>query len=360
MPFHTLTFELFTPSDDARPVFLAGNFNSWKTRDERFRMEKLADGHYRFEFSSSHPKGQPLEYKYVKGGWESEELTADGRPTVNRRMDISKAKISDTVPRWKSHANWYDPGFYPDVQIVAKKFSLPQLRRRRRISILLPYNYKVSKKRYPVLYLQDGQNLFEEDAPHGTWGVDKQLAALAQHGKGDFIVVGIDHGGNERIQEYLPYKNLKWGDGLGREYASFLAETLKPYIDKNFRTLPDRKNTAIGGSSMGGIISIYAGLMFPKTYSKFMIFSPSLWISPHIFSESERLAGLNDTKIYLYAGGNEGANMVSNSKKFTEMLARRGMNTAFLNIRLEIDPLGHHNEHRWGREFPKAAEWLFG
>lgn len=357
-----LTFEMFTPQDDARPVFLAGSFNDWQTRDSRFQMEKLRDGYYRLNFqqpSQSTFGGSPVEYKYVKGGWDGEELSPDGLPTANRRMEMAKGVVSDTVPLWKTHGNWYDPTFYPEIQIVSSKFNLPQLRRRRRISILLPHDYSTSGRQYPVLYLQDGQNLFEDSAPFGTWAVDKQLAALAQRGKGGFIVVAIDHGGKDRVKEFLPFTHLKWGHGMGLEYARFLAETLKPYIDKNFRTLPDRQHTAIGGSSMGGLISIYAGLMFPQVFSKFMIFSPSLWISPRIFAESQILAGLDDTKIYLYAGGREGAGMVSNAQKFRETLARRGMNTALLQLRLEIDPDGHHNEARWGKEFPKAAEWLF-
>lgn len=353
-----LTLELFTPNDDARPVFLAGNFNGWTTRDERYRMEKIRDGHYRFAFKEPLELGEPLEYKYVKGGWESEELGADGYPPTNRRMEVPRGRVNDVVPNWKKHSAGYDPQFYPDIQIVAKRFDVPQLRRRRRISVLLPWDYKNSPdKRYPVLYLQDGQNLFENDAPFGTWGVDKRLAALAQKGKGDFIVVAIDHGGKDRIKEYSPYHTTKWGEGLGREYARFLAETLKPYIDKNFRTLPDRANTGIGGSSMGGLISIYAGLLHPEVYSKFMIFSPSLWISPRIYAEALHLTAFPATKIYLYAGGKEGANMVANAERFREALVRRGHTK--LEFHLEIDPQGRHNEARWGQEFPRAAEWLF-
>ncbi len=353
-----LTLELFTPNDDARPVYLAGNFNGWTTRDERYRMEKIRDGHYRYMFSEPLELGEPLEYKYVKGGWESEELGSDGFPPTNRRMEVPRGRVNDVVPKWKQHGGDYDPQFYPNIQIVAKRFDVPQLRRRRRISVLLPWNYESSpERRFPVLYLQDGQNLFENDAPFGTWGVDKRLAALAQRGKSEFIVVAIDHGGKERIKEYSPYHTAKWGEGLGREYARFLAETLKPYIDRHFRTLPDRANTGIGGSSMGGLISIYAGLLHPEVYSKFMIFSPSLWISPRIYAEALRLTDFPTTKIYLYAGGREGSNMVANAERFRDALVRRGHTG--LQFRLEIDPQGRHNEARWGQEFPKAAEWLF-
>ena len=352
-----LTLELFTQSDDTRPVFVTGSFNGWTTKDNRFRMQKIAEGHYQYTFAEPLPLGEPLEYKYVKGGWESEELGTDGHPRTNRRMEVPRGKVTDTVPNWKKHADWYDPQFYPDIQVISKRFNLPQLRRRRRISVLLPWDYETSGKRYPVLYLQDGQNLFENDAPFGTWGVDKQLAALAQRGKGDFIVVAIDHGGKERIKEFLPYDTQKLGEGLGREYATFLTETLKPYIDENFRTLPERAHTGIGGSSMGGLISIFAGIMFPEVYSRFLIFSPSLWVSPKIYNEPFRFSAYPATRIYLYAGGREGAGMLANANRFKEVLEKRSRER--IQFRLEIDPAGRHTEGRWGQEFPKAVEWLF-
>lgn len=354
-----LTLDLFTPNDDARPVFLTGTFNAWTTRDERFKMLKVKDGHYQFTFKEIPHTSEPFEYKYVKGGWEAEELGQDGFPPVNRRMEVPRGKVADVVPRWKQHTEGYDPQFYPDIQIVAKRFNVPQLRRRRRIAVMLPWNYHQTTRHYPVLYLQDGQNLFEDDAPFGTWGVDKRLAALAQKGKGDFIVVAIDHGGKERIKEFSPYHSPRWGEGLGRDYARFLAETLKPHIDKHFRTLPDRQHTGIGGSSMGGLISIYAGLMFPEVYSKFMIFSPSLWASPKIYTEPMYFAAFDSpTKIYLYGGSQEGSGMLPNLKKFKEAAERASRGRT--QVRLETDPEGKHNEARWGREFPKAATWLFG
>jgi len=355
-----LTLELFTPDDDARPVFVTGNFNGWATRDEQYKMEKVKEGHYQYTFQNVPPTIEKFEYKYVKGGWEAEELAPDGYPPANRRMENPRGKVNDVVPRWKQHSKGYDPQYYPEIQIVSKRFNVPQLRRRRRISVLLPWDYASSNKRYPVLYLQDGQNLFEDTAPFGTWAVDRQLAALAQRGKGGFIVVAIDHGGRDRVREYSPYDSQRWGEGLGQEYARFLAETLKPHIDANFRTLPDRAHTGIGGSSMGGLISIYAGILFPQTYSKFMIFSPSLWAAPKVYFEPVRFSPYSNTKIYLYAGGKEGAGVITNVYRFKESMETRGFDPEQMHIKLETDPLGRHTEDRWGQEFPKAAEWLFG
>lgn len=259
-----LTLELFTQNDDQRPVYVTGSFNNWICRDERFQMHKLSPGHYQYHFEQDLLPTGSFEYKYLKGGWDAEELDDDGLPPGNRRMEVPRGRVRDLVPQWKKHAGWYNASFYPDIQVLSTRFHVPQLRRRRRVSVLLPWNYQVSDKKYPVLYLQDGQNLFEDSAPFGTWGVDKQLALLAEKGHGDFIVVAIDHGGKERIKEYLPHPTLKWGDALGREYAEFLRNTLKPYIDANFRTLPGREHTGIGGSSMGGLISLFTGILFPE------------------------------------------------------------------------------------------------
>jgi predicted alpha/beta superfamily hydrolase len=354
-----LTLDLFTPEDDDRPVFLTGSFNAWTIRDDRFKMEKVKSGHYQYTFEAIAKDQNLFEYKYVKGGWESEELDQEGHPPSNRKMESPKGKVSDVVPRWKKHDNTYDAAFYPDIRIVAQKFNIPQLRRKRRISVLLPWNYEKTTRKYPVLYLQDGQNLFEPEAPFGTWGVDKQLAMLAKQGFGDFIVVAIDHGGRERIREFSPYTSEKWGIGQGRDYARFMAETLKPFIDKEFRTLTARENTALGGSSMGGLISIYGGLMYPEIYSKFMIFSPSLWVSPKLYFETIRFSTLSPTRIYLYAGGREGAAMVANATRFKNTIEKKGYDPEVVRLHLEVDPAGRHNEARWGEEFPKAAKWLF-
>lgn len=355
-----LTLELFTPNDDARPVFLTGNFNGWAARDEQYKMLKIKDGHYQYTFQEVPPTIEKFEYKYVKGGWEAEELAPNGFPSVNRSMEAPRGKVNDIVTRWKQHSKGYDPQFYPDIQIVSTRFNVPQLRRRRRISVLLPWDYASTKKRYPVLYLQDGQNLFEDTAPFGTWAVDRQLAALSQRGLGGFIVVAIDHGGSERVREFSPYDSQRWGEGLGQEYARFLAETLKPHIDSHFRTRPDRAHTGIGGSSMGGLISIYAGILFPQVFSKFMIFSPSLWAAPKVYFEPVRFAPYSNTRIYLYAGAKEGSGMITNMLRFKEYMETHGYDQSQLQIRMETDPQGKHTEDRWGIEFPKAAKWLYG
>ena len=173
--------------------------------------------------------------------------------------------------------------YYPRIEILDEAYEIPQLGRNRRISVLLPHDYYQTDKKYPVLYLHDGQNLFDEYAPYGNWGVDKTMESLAKKGIGDVIIVAIDHGGVLRIQEYLPYSTPRYTEAEGNLYLKFMLDDLKPMIDSRFRVKTDRKSTGIGGSSLGGLISLYAGFKHTDVFGNMMIFSPSLWISEEIY-----------------------------------------------------------------------------
>src|SRR4030095_4714951 len=129
---------------------------------------------------------------------------------------------------------------YPIIELIDKDFEIPQLSKKRRIWALLPHDYYDSKKQYPVLYLQDAQNLFDEEAPFGSWSIDRHLMEMSAGGVGDLSVICGDHGGRERIQEYSPYHHRKFGEGQGKDYANFLIETLKPYVDIHYRTKSHR------------------------------------------------------------------------------------------------------------------------
>lgn len=249
--------------------------------------------------------------------------------------------------------------FAPIIKIIEEEYEIPQLQRKRRIAALLPHNYEQSKKAYPVLYLQDGQNLFDEHAPFGSWAIDQALKSLAAAGMEDIIVVTIDHGGEERISEYSPYYHPRLGKGNGQAYLSFLKFTLKPYVDRTFRVLPDRANTGIGGSSLGGLISLYAGFREPAIFGKMMIFSPSLWVSPKIFYHAQQFHPTEDTWLYLYAGGRESRYHLPNVVRMRAALTQRGYSTNLLKFKLNINQEGTHSEFFWREEFPKALEWLY-
>jgi predicted alpha/beta superfamily hydrolase len=357
MPQRTL--QLITTTDDDRPVYVTGTFNDWRVHDEAYRM-KATDrpGKYRFTFQFSDEVDR-IEYKYTRGGWEGVELGDHGQNVPNHlRYTDKRWRAPDRVSQWASPGLQYQDRLLPRIEIIDEAFEIPKLIRTRRVAALLPHDYYETDKRYPVLYLQDGQNLFDDFAPYGSWGVDKRLAELSERGMGDLIVIAIDHGETERMSEFVPSYRTKLGRGDGRAYVDFLATTLKPYVDDRFRTRPEAEHTGIGGSSLGGLISIYAGIQYPHVYHRLMVFSPSLWVTPDIHFGLMKLTTPYPGRIYLYGGEAESDTMVPNIQRFRDqLLTQTGGHE--LAIKLSIDPLGQHNEARWGREFNRAVRWLY-
>lgn len=248
--------------------------------------------------------------------------------------------------------------FKPIIEILEREYEIPQLNRKRRIAVLLPHDYYETSKNYPVLYLHDGQNLFDDYAPYGNWGVDKTLTQLSKIGKGDVIIVAIDHGGTLRIQEYLPYPTSKYTEVEGQLYLKFMMETLKPMIDKKYRVKSEREFTGIGGSSLGGLISLYAGFIYKHYFGKLMIFSPSLWISQEIYTLAKNYIPFGETDVYLYAGGMESANHYGNVLRMESILQEKRRFDDF-DINFAHNPNGEHREIYWGQQFPIALNWLF-
>jgi len=218
----------------------------------------------------------------------------------------------------------------------------------------LPPGYATSGKRYPVLYMHDGQNVFDDLTSFaGEWGVDETLDSIGNH-SGEMIVVAVDHGGTQRLNEYCPYDMEKHGTGEGDEYVDFLAKTLKPFIDKTYRTEKTKKNTFIAGSSMGGLISMYALLKYPRVFGGAGIFSPAFWVGPKIFDDIKARGAKVNSRIYFYCGEREGETMVPDTEKaFSEM---RKVSRSRMVCVVRAD--GKHSEWVWKEEFPLFYLWL--
>lgn len=355
----TLTITLTTPNTDDRPIFITGPFCKWLPDLPHFQMTKLAPGRYTFQFPMDVDFEFPLEYKYTRGGWDQVELDRYGQPYANRFIGEDETEISDFVIRWQTDKS-KKLDLMPIIEVLSETFEIPQLQRERRVHVLLPHDYyEQPDRRYPVLYMTDAQNLFGEGSPYGNWEIDRKLAALAGEDKANVIIVAIDHGGDERVQEFSPYDNPNLGKGLGNLFLKFVTETLKKHIDNQYRTLPDRLNTGMGGSSVGGLLSMYAALMYPNIFGRLMIFSPSLWISRKIYFDAIHFFEPFETRIYLYGGGKEGSEMIPNIEKLQETLVNQGFGYSRVKIKTSLNPKGTHSESCWGEEFPKALKWLF-
>ncbi len=349
---------LQTSDDDERPVYLSGNFNNWTTQDRRFQMKKISKGKYEFTFPATDDFQGELIYKFTKGDWSEVEIDRYGNRTQNRHWKDDKTERMEKVPKWRR--NWlpYRPSQLPKTHLISEEFEIPQLNKTRKIWALLPHDYETSTESYPVLYLQDAQNLFSENGDYGNWQIDKKLAVMSDYGIGKIIIIAIEHAESERIQEYN-VGNTLLGAGHGKKYIRFITDTLKPFVDRTFRTKSERDFTGIGGSSMGGLVSIFSGLIYPEVFGKLMVFSPSLWVIPKIKLGFLDIFEPLETRIYLYAGGDESETMVPHVTKLKKRLLKRESLQGKMKIRMSINEDGKHNETYWSDEFPKAIEWLF-
>lgn len=365
-----LYVEEIPPSHTGEDIFVSGNFNNWEPGEEAMKLSQKADGSYHINIKYDHIPSDRLEYKFTRGSWPKSESTATGKLTGPR---LAKP-YSDTLIRTKIEG-WRDD--FPtstaseNVHVLKDSFYMPQLDRYRKIWIYLPADYSTSDKRYPVVYMQDGQHLFDEATSVGRigpieWAVDETLDARADAG----IVVAIDHNPDmrERIPEFYYHPHAKYPDVTGKAYLAFIVETLKPYVDRHYRTLTDKGNTGIAGSSLGGLISLYGALKYPETFGWAGIFSPSIWLDDgHI---EEEIKQLKNTKVlqrqhyFFYAGENENrekkdgsfVRMVDDVNRIIDLLK----NKAHPDIEQLTNPYGRHGALYWREAFPAFYEWWMG
>jgi predicted alpha/beta superfamily hydrolase len=232
-----------------------------------------------------------------------------------------------------------------------------QLGNARRIDVYLPPSYARSARRFPVIYMQDGQNLFDRATSHaGDWGLRKTLDDLAVTGL-EPIIVGIWNTGEQRLEEYSPFVDPKNGGGRGDLYLAFLIETVKPLIDRQFRTEPERAHTGIAGSSMGGLISLYGFFRHPAVFGFVGALSPSLWFADAAIFPFLEAAPLVPGRIYFDAGDREPPQAVADVGRLRDLLVAKGYRPGRDFSSVE-DPQGAHDEAAWGRRFRHALPFL--
>lgn len=341
--------------DYYQDIYISGDFEGWSGGSEPFKLHKKNK-----QYSISIPKNtEAINYKFTLGNWQSVECKRNGNPIDNRTYAFGKT--NDTV--FVKIAHWSDPNqknkpstAAKNVHVFADDFEMPQLQRKRKISVYLPPDYQSSKTRYPVLYMQDGQNVFDEKTSYsGEWEVDETLNKMFEETGFGLIVVAIDHGGDKRLNEYAAWDNKKYGKGEGEQYLNFLANHLKPEIDKTYRTKPDRGNTGVLGSSMGGLFAHYATVKRPDVFGKAAVFSPSFWYADASFRFTK--AHPNNSKFYYVVGRKEGEETVNDVNKMVELMKLNGFSEK--NIHKKIVPNGTHSESFWKAEFKQAITWLF-
>ena len=232
----------------------------------------------------------------------------------------------------------------------------PQLRNWRGVDVYLPESYGEGRRRYPVVYMQDGQNLSDPSIAFAgnTWRLPDGLPWLAERGI-EPIVVGI-HNTAERLSEYSPFEDARHGGGDGDRYARFLIDTVKPRIDASYRTRKDRASTVVAGSSMGGLISLYAFFRRPSAFGAAAVLSPSIWFGGREILSFVQNARMTTGRLYLDVGTNEGAATLRNARALNRLLRRKGYKGDALRY-LEA-PGAQHREADWAWRLPQALEFL--
>lgn len=336
-------------------IYIAGSFNGWNPKDENFKMKKDEKGNYYYDLTLAEGS---YEYKFTRGSWDTGEGKKGGTGRGNRLLKIPAdpvlaVDIEEWVDRFPVSPRVSTAS--KNVHIIDTAFLIPQLKRVRRVWVYLPESYSDgSSQRYPVLYMHDGQNLFDDATSYsGKWGVDEFLDTTRLK---KCIVVAVDHGNTKRLNEYNPYDNDRFGKGEGDQYVDFLVNTLKPFIDKHYRTKKDKEHTGIAGSSMGGLISMYAVLKYPKVFGAVGVFSPAFWISgPKIFDDIRAKGSKVNSRIFFYGGKLEGETMVPDMVKAFDEMKKVSRSKMITVIRDE----GKHNEQAWKKEFSGFYKWAF-
>lgn len=388
----TITFNATVASGipQGTELSIGSNLNTWNPKNTEWFATQLDSTHFSLVVSiDSKYIGQEIEYKWTYqypdstgNGWEYTENPAGTGEYGNRKYIVKAANnvINDTVsfPNNSGVSNSTVTGGKLDII----EMKMPQFSdgRTRKIRVWLPDGYDPgdSEKKYSVLYMHDGQNLFDAATSFiGEWEVDESLARLMKNGYEPTIVVGIDNGELHRFNELCPSWELNTlgkkyiSAPVGEKYADFIVNTVKPYIDEHYNTLPEREHTGIGGSSMGGIMSMYMTMEYPDVFDYGILFSPAM----HIYNDDvldkfldnyDFAAMENLPKLYLFAGALTGGSEPGTPydeaciTKYVGIIknALTDRNYPEQIIGASVDINGYHIESTWAKHFPIALNWL--
>lgn len=387
----SVQFFAFTPeADDSQPeqIFLNCSVDQWG--EGKRALKRLAPGVYSatFEFTAN----TAVEFKFTRTGkWDAVEKTADGGELPNRRVGVQESLTEQVVVC--AIAQWADqkppagrrvellgapvaegqrsgaPSITGNIRTLSG-FESPQLGNSRTILIYLPPEYDKTEDHYPVLYMQDGQNVFDARTSFAgqEWRADETAEKLiAEHKLTPLIIVAITNTPG-RINEYTAWKDPQHGGGDADKYLAFITDTLKPLIDRAYRTQPEREHTVIAGSSLGGLMALYAAYQRPDVFGAAAALSPSLgwadaapvkFVEAHKPAEPIRLWLDTDVPAEGAAAGDRTPAASAAARRLVKALEAQGM-VADKDFHYEDIPAGQHTEDAWAARLDRVLIYLFG
>ncbi len=364
-----------TPEKDR--VYISGNhrlLGNWKSAGAL--MTKIAP--YTYEFNAYLPKAKNIEFKFTRGDFKKIEKSFEGFDIPNRFISLEtggqsivKCRLECEVEAWKdmlpkdAAVHSYKLNLIGDYKLY-KNVESKYLQLKRDVIVWMPEGYSSKEnreKRYPVLYMHDGNNLFDARLSFQgvDWGVDEAVDRLVKAKKmKEIIVVGI-YNTEARLDEYAPMRDEKrGGGGLGGDYSRFVAEELKPFIDENFRTLADPSNTAVGGSSLGGLISLYMGLEYPEVFGGMLVISPALYWDNYSIIPWAMSKGFDNSRnrLWMDMGLLEGRTALRSSRILDGEIRKNYPQFKSYKYREFKD--AQHNEAAWRARIHLALAFMFG
>jgi pullulanase len=350
-------------------IELSGTFNQWQLNGTSKMKWQEIEKKYLATIAND---GVDIYFNlYKNGDWQNPIATEFGKPfTCGFIVDpVKESSFEPEFYGWAKESKIIPPRTVVGNLVTIEDFSMTLLGRHGEVYVYLPENYQQEPdKHYPVAYMLDGQNLFSESLSYSyEWKVDEALTALGM----EVIVVGISNG-PERWQEYNPWDSVNYmGNsvkGSGKQTIQFIKEQLIPYIDGNFRTLKGAENTALIGSSLGGLMALYAGLEHSDTFAKVAAFSPSFSFATLEGQQSLAPEQSNLIKATKQADSNHRAKFYFDvgeveygSFKLIDALSDAFLQAGYSSAQLQVvkDNKGRHCELDWSRRFPRAITWLF-
>jgi len=375
------------------PMYMASSINGWNPSDEEFMLSGRSDLRWQIVIDRD-LQGVGVQFKFTLGGWDREELDADGNAIPNRSLplvDASKLKegekpiIELTVIDFREPVSLAEQvrasGFYHKL-IVTGDVSRLEVRgggggaqaMTRDLLIWTPPGYNDpanADKTYPVLYMFDGQNIFEQlPGVPGEWGADETATRLVESGKVEpMIIVGIPHAGEYRLSEYLPFGSYKGVKADGQATMEWIFRQVMPRVERAFRVRTDRASTSIGGASLGGAMALYASTAYPDRFANAIIESlPMMDDEGHATMTYLSSVKHWPDKVFIGMGGKE----VGNDPADEELNAKYRQWAKMLDLGMAasglgddqrlliIDPDANHNEIAWNKRFEQALLFLYG
>jgi predicted alpha/beta superfamily hydrolase len=355
----TITFRVeapeTTPARDT--IYITGSHNqlgNWNPK--KVPLQKKSSRMW--ETTLRFPANAHLEYKITRGSWQTEATNPDGTIPGNSLLEVTRDSVVNIhIPNWRDILYKVEGGITGTVK-YHPRFRSKKLNYDRDLIVLLPPSYNERKqKRYPVIYMHDGQNVFDPSTAYigVDWQIDEVADSLWRKGElAEFIVVGI-YNSPDRMEEYA--RTAK-----GEAYMNFIIHVLKPFIDRTYRTLPDRQHTAVMGSSMGGLISFYLVWLHPEVFYQAACLSASfLWKngdSLHMVKDDNGTK--KDIRIYFDNGsiGGEGQ-MTPYYKMMRDLLVAKGF-TLGEDLEYFYDEGADHSERAWAKRVWRPVKFMFG